>query len=211
MEKELLIEVFTPEEAGIITEASSDGKNAWLSGVFMQAETKNRNGRVYPLGEISKAVGSAQKIIQEQNGIFGELDHPKSLQINLDRISHVITEMRMDGNNAIGKAKLLGTPMGNIAKELVQSGVKIGVSSRGAGSVNESGGVSDFNFITVDIVATPSAQGAMPDVVYESMMMNQHGRDAISLAGQLREDPKAQEYFKKAIKKFLNEGLFAKR
>lgn len=211
MKQELLIETISPEEAGIITEASSDGQNAWLSGIFMQAEMKNRNGRVYPIGEISKAVDTAQKTIKEHNGIFGELDHPQSLTINLDRISHVITEMRMEGNNAVGKAKLLGTPMGNIARELVKSGVKIGVSSRGAGAVNEGGGVSDFNFVTVDIVATPSAPGAMPEAVYESMMASQHGRDAVTLAEQLREDPDAQKYFKNAILKFLNEGLFAKR
>jgi len=211
MEQQPLIETLTPDEAGIITEASQDGKNAWLSGVFMQSEIKNRNGRIYPIGEINKAVGSAQKIIKEHNGIFGELDHPETLTINLDRISHVITEMRMEGNNAIGKAKLLGTPMGDIAKELVNSGVKIGVSSRGAGSVNESGGVSDFNFVTVDIVATPSAPGATPSAVYESMISSKHGRDAITLAEQIREDPDAQLYFKRAFIKFLNEGLFAKK
>lgn len=211
MKQELLIETYTPEEAQIITEASDDGKSVWLSGIYMQADIQNRNGRNYPLSEITKAVDSAQKTIKEHNGIFGELDHPQSLQINLDRISHVITEMRMDGNNAVGKAKLLGTPKGNIAKELVNSGVKIGVSSRGAGQVNEGGGVSDFNFITVDLVATPSAPGAMPEAVYESMMMNSKGREAVSLAEQMREDPEAQEYFKKAILRFINEGLFAKK
>lgn len=211
MEQQPLIETLTPDEARIITESSNDGKNAWLSGVFMQSGIKNRNGRVYPIGEISKAVNSAQKAIKEHNGIFGELDHPKSLTINLDRISHVINEMRIDGNNAIGRAKLLGTPMGNIAKELVDSGVKIGVSSRGAGSVSESGEVSDFNFVTVDIVATPSAPGAMPTAVYESMMQSSHGRDAITLAEQMREDPDAQLYFKREFLKFLNEGLFAKK
>lgn len=211
MKQELLIETFTPEEANVITEASTDGQNAWLSGIFMQAETKNRNGRTYPLAEISKAVEGAQRTITEHNGIFGELDHPTTLTINLDRISHVITEMRMDGSNAVGKAKLLGTPMGGIARELVNSGVRLGVSSRGAGAVNESGGVSDFNFVTVDIVATPSAPGAMPEAVYESMMMNQHGREAISLAESLQDDPDAQAFFKREIMKFLSQGLFAKR
>ena len=211
MKQQLLIETYTPEEAGIITEASHDGQNLWLSGIFMQGDLKNRNGRVYPVSEISKAVENAQKTIKEHNGIFGELDHPQTLSINLDRISHVITEMRMDGTNAIGKAKLLGTPMGKIAKELLESGVKIGVSSRGAGAVNESGGVTDFNFVTVDIVATPSAPGAMPEAVYESMMTNQYGKQAITLAHQVQTDPEAQKYLKREIMKFLNEGLFAKR
>ena len=211
MDQKLLIESLGAEEAGIITEASQDGKNTWLSGVYMQAELKNRNGRVYPLKELTKAVEGAQKTIAEHGGIFGELDHPQTLTINLDRISHVITEMRMEGNNAIGKAKLLGTPMGNIAAELVKSGVKIGVSSRGAGAVNESGGVSDFNFVTVDLVATPSAPGAVPEAVYESMMMNSKGRKAVTLAETVKDDPEAQEFFKKAILDFVNQGLFAKK
>lgn len=211
MKQEILIEEYTPEEARIITESSHDGKDLWLSGVYMQADIQNRNGRKYPLAEITKAVESAQKTISTHNGIFGELDHPQSLTINLDRISHVITEMRMVGANAVGKAKLLDTPKGDIAKVLINSGVKIGVSSRGAGQVNEGGGVSDYNFVTVDLVATPSAPGAMPEAVYEGLMRSQHGREVLSLAEQMRHDPKAQEYFKKEIIRFLNENLFAKR
>ena len=119
MKHQLLIEELLPSTASLITETSQDNLSTWLSGVFMQADIKNRNGRNYPLSEITAAVNNAQQRIQETNGIFGELDHPQTLSINLDRISHVITEMRIDGCNAIGKAKLLNTPMGNIAKELV--------------------------------------------------------------------------------------------
>ena len=211
MEHQLLVETIDGSDAQMIAEAAADGKNTWLSGVFMQAEIKNRNGRVYPLKEINKAVETANTTIKKQNGIFGELDHPQSLTINLDRISHVITEMGMNGNNAIGKAKLLETPNGKIAKELVKSGVKLGVSSRGAGAVDGAGGVSDFNFITVDLVATPSAEGATPPAVYESMMASKNGREAITLAEEMRNDPAAQKYFKKAIMNFLNENLFAKK
>ena len=211
MEHQLLVETIDGSDAQMIAEAAADGKNTWLSGIFMQAEVKNRNGRVYPLKEINRAVESANTIIKNQNGIFGELDHPQSLTINLDRISHVITEMNMNGNNAIGKAKLLETPNGKIAKELVKSGVKLGVSSRGAGAVDGTGGVSDFNFITVDLVATPSAEGATPSAVYESMMASKNGREAITLAEEMRNDPAAQKYFKKAIINFLNENLFAKK
>lgn len=206
---DLLIEELTPTESHIISESSQDGKDMYLSGVFMQAELKNRNGRTYPLSEITRAVEGAQKTIVEHNGIFGELDHPQTLTINLDRISHAITDIRMEGNNAIGRAKLLETPMGAIAKELVRSGVRLGVSSRGAGAVNESM-VADFNFVTVDIVATPSAPGAMPDTVYESLSMTAHGREVLTLSEQVRHDPAAQEYFKRAFNKFLNEGLFKK-
>ncbi len=211
METQILIEELTPSEAQISESLSEDGKNYYLSGVFMQAEIQNRNGRKYPLIEISGAVSNAQQRIKESNGIFGELDHPQSLQINLDRISHVITEMNMNGTNAIGKAKLLDTPMGQIAKTLVKSGVRLGVSSRGAGTVAESGGVEGFQFVTVDIVAQPSAPGAIPDTIYESLLDSVNGREALSLAEQVRQDPKAQRYFVEAFEKFLNENLFTKK
>ena len=207
----ILVEELSPTEANIIEESSQDGKDTWLSGIFMQAEIKNRNGRVYPISEINNAVTNAQTRIVESNGIFGELDHPQSLTINLDRISHVITEMRMDGNNAFGKTKLLDTPMGSIAKELVKSGVRLGVSSRGAGTVTESGGVDGFQFVTVDIVAQPSAPGAIPDTVYESLQNSIHGTQALSLAQQMQQDANAQKYFKREILKFLEEGIFAKK
>lgn len=207
----ILCEELSPTEAHLIEEASQDGKDTYLSGVFMQAEIKNRNGRVYPLAEISSAVDAAKLRIQESAGIMGELDHPQTLTVNLDRVSHVITEMRMDGNNAYGKAKLLSTPMGNIASELVKSGVRLGVSSRGAGTVTESGGVSGFQFVTVDIVAQPSAPGAVPDTIYESLMNNVHGRESVSLAEAAKHDPVAQAYLKKEIMKFLSENLYVKK
>lgn len=211
METQILVEELSPAVANLVTEASEDGKNAWLNGVFMQAELQNKNGRSYPLTEISAAVDNACKVIKETNGIFGELDHPQSLTINLDRISHVITEMKMDGNNAIGRAKLLGTPMGNIAKELVNSGVALGVSSRGAGSVNESGGVQGFQFVTVDIVAQPSAPGAYPSAVYESIQHARNGNQILDLAESVRHDPKAQKYFKQEILNWLKTDIFQKK
>jgi hypothetical protein len=182
-----------------------------LSGIFMQADLKNRNGRTYPLSEISEAVNGAKVRIQEQNGLMGELDHPQTLQINLDRVSHIITELWMQGTNAYGKAKLLNTPMGNIAQELIKSGVKIGVSSRGAGNVNESGGVSGFQFITVDVVAQPSAPNAYPGSVYEAVMHAHNGTHILTLAEQVRNDQAAQKYLKKEILKWLSEGIFAKK
>ena len=211
MKTQILVEELNPTEANISESLSEDGKDCWLSGVFMQAEIQNRNGRKYPLNEISGAVKNAQDRIIESNGIFGELDHPQSLTINLDRISHVITEMNMDGSNATGKAKLLHTPMGLIARELVKSGVRLGVSSRGAGTVAESGGVEGFQFVTVDIVAQPSAPGAIPDAVYESLQLSRNGQLTLTLAEQVRQDPSAQKYFVEAFQKFLDEGLFAKK
>lgn len=211
MENKLLIEELTPAEANLITESSEDGKTAWLSGIFMQADIKNRNGRVYPSTEITEAVKVAQETIKTRKGIMGELDHPQTLSINLDRVSHVITEMKMDGANAVGKAKMLNTPMGNIARELINSGVSLGVSSRGAGTVNESGGVSGFQFVTVDIVAQPSAPNAYPTTVYESLELARNGHNILDLAEAVKHDDAAQKYLKDEIMKWLSTGLFAKK
>ena len=208
---DILIEELNAQVANLVTEGTEDGKNTWLNGVFMQADLKNQNGRVYPLAEISTAVDNANRVIESTKGIFGELDHPQTLTINLDRISHVITEMRMDGANAIGRAKLLGTPMGNIAKELVKSGVAMGVSSRGAGTVTESGGVSGFQFVTVDIVAQPSAPAAYPSAVYESLTHSKQGQEIVTLAEAMKHDDSAQKFFEKEIMNWLSTGLFAKK
>lgn len=208
---ELLVEELAPTECKVITESSGDGKNMWLNGICMQSSIKNRNGRNYPINEITSAVDNAKQRIKECNGIFGELDHPQSLNINSDRISHVITEMWMNGNDAYGKAKLLNTPMGHIAQELLRSGVKIGVSSRGAGNVAESGDVNGFQFITYDIVVTPSAPNAYPGLMYESIEHAKNGNKILSLAESLQHDDAAQKYFKQEIMKFLATGLFAKK
>ena len=211
MKSELLIEELLPTEANIITESTPDGKSTYLSGIFMQADIKNRNGRLYPSKEITEAVKIASTIIKERNGIMGELDHPQSLSINLDRVSHIITEMKMNGSNAYGKAKLINTPMGNIAKELVDAGVGLGVSSRGAGQVNEDASVSGFQFVTVDIVAQPSAPNAYPTAVYESIQHARNGHNILDLAEAVRHDPSAQAYLKKEILQWLKTGLFVKR
>lgn len=205
-----LFEELRPTECNLIQESSQDGKSLWLSGIFMQADLKNRNGRNYPLSEIAAAINGSKTRLTEQNGILGELDHPSSLQINLDRVSHIITEMWMQGNNAFGKAKLLNTPMGCIAQEIIKGGAKVGVSSRGAGNVNESGAVSGFQFITVDIVAQPSAPEAYPGSIYESLQQAKNGSQIITLAEQVRNDDAAQKYLKKEITKWLETGLFVK-
>lgn len=177
----------------------------WLSGVFMQADVKNRNQRVYPISEMINAVANASKAIKENGGIFGELDHPQTLTVNMDRISHAITELYMDGNNVYGKAKLLKTPMGLIAEELGKSGVRYGISSRGAGQVNEgSGMVSGFVFVTADLVATPSAPRAFPKPVYESLQNSKEGTKVLTLAESLQHDDSAQKYFAKEVIKYLD-------
>lgn len=211
MKTKLLVEELLPGEANILTETTQDGKNTFLSGIFMQADIKNRNGRLYPTTEISEAVKVAMNTIKERNGIMGELDHPESLTINLDRVSHIITEMSMNGSNAVGKARLINTPMGNVAKEIINAGVGLGVSSRGAGQVNEDGGVSGFQFVTVDIVAQPSAPNAYPSTVYESLQHARSGEKILDLAEAVRHDDAAQKYLKKEILAWISTGLFAKK
>jgi hypothetical protein len=194
----------------MIAEASVQGKDVWLKGVFMQAEVHNRNGRKYPLNEMVNAVAMMNTQIKENNGVFGELDHPETLTINLKNISHVITELKMDGNNVVGKARLLDTPMGLIGKELIRSGVRSGVSSRGAGNVTSDGIVEGFNLITIDIVATPSAPGATPSSVYEALQ-TKLGKQVYTLAEQVQQDATAQKFFKNEIMKFIREMNYAKK
>lgn len=202
---ELLIEQLNPSEGNIITETKADKTGTiWLYGTFMQADIKNRNGRTYPLSEMVNAVSEATTQIKNHGGIFGELDHPQSLSINMDRISHVITDLKIDGSNIIGKAKLLKTPMGLIAEELSKSGARYGVSSRGAGNVKDGGVVEGFKLITVDLVATPSAPGAMPSTIYEALD-SKIGRKVLTLAEAVKNDPDAQKFFKKEISTFFKQ------
>ena len=154
------------------------------------------------MNEMMNAVTAMNSSIKEYGGVFGELDHPADrISINLDRVSHVITEVRMEGANVMGKMKLLDTPVGLIAKELAKSGVRYGVSSRGTGVVSE-GMVSNFALQTIDLVATPSAMGAYPTPMYEALQ-EQKGRKVLTLAEALREDPTAQRFFADEVKKFL--------
>lgn len=194
----LLTEHLNPVAANL-KEMKSPNGDIFLHGIMMQAELKNGNGRNYPLSEISKAVDEAQKRISEGHYILGELNHPDVLSINLANVSHAITEITMDGNNAIGKMKILNTPSGNIAKALIEGGVRLGVSSRGTGNVNEGGAVSDFSFVTMDIVSTPSAPSAYPNVVREAL----ETQKIVTLAEAVVHDLKAQAYFKKEMQAFM--------
>jgi|TARA_B100002019_G_scaffold4442_1_gene3675 hypothetical protein len=148
------------------------GKDMKIQGVFMQAETKNRNGRVYPLGVLQKEVTRYNKELVSKNRAFGELGHPDGPTVNLDRVSHMIEELVPEGNNIIGKAKILDTPNGKIVKELLNSGAKLGVSSRGMGTLEKKGNANyvkdDFYLATAaDIVADPSAPQAFVEGIME--------------------------------------------
>lgn len=199
MSKLLLIENLSPIQANLV-ESIDDAKNYFMSGIFMQSEVKNGNGRIYPLTEIAKAVELVNAKIKDGNSMCGELNHPDNLSIDLKNVSHIITEMRMDGNNAIGKCKLLNTPSGQIARSLLEGGVRLGVSSRGTGNVTAEGLVEDFAFVTVDIVSTPSAPDAYPGLVKEALENNK----IITLAEAVIHDTKAQKYLKQEMNKFIS-------
>jgi hypothetical protein len=172
-----------------------------MSGICIQGGIRNANQRVYPVNEIGKAVKTLNDQIQNGYSVLGEVDHPDDLKINLDRVSHMIVNMWMDGPNGYGKLKILPTPMGQLIKTMLESGVKLGVSSRGSGNVKDdgSGEVSDFEIITVDMVAQPSAPGAYPTPIYEHLMNNKGGLSALRIAQEVKGDPKAQKYLKESL------------
>jgi hypothetical protein len=180
------------------------GKDLYMKGIFIQGGVRNFNERIYPAREIRNAVENIDKQLRDDYSVIGELDHPEELTINLDRVSHAITEIWMDGNNGMGKLKILSTPKGNIVKTLIESGVKLGVSSRGVGNVDEKGEVSGFEIITVDIVARPSAPEAYPKPVYESLN-TRRGRIISDLSEAAVHDPMAMRFLKREILKAITE------
>jgi len=189
------------DQSGIVLESDDkDGKNLHLKGIAIQGGIRNANQRVYPEDEIERAVKTLNDQIQNGYSVLGEVDHPDDLKVNLDRVSHMITNMWMEGPNGYGKFKILPTPMGNLIRTMLEAGVKLGVSSRGSGNVDDmSGKVSDFEIITVDIVAQPSAPGAYPTPVYEHLMNSRGGYKAFQVAKEVKEDPKAQKYLQESL------------
>ena len=176
----------------VIVESNENGKKDYfIEGIFMQSEIKNRNGRIYPKEVIQKEVKRYNKEFVEQDRAFGELGHPEGPTINLDKVSHMITKLEEDGNNFVGRAKILSTPNGQIVKNLIDDGAKLGVSSRGLGSLESKGNAQyvkdDFQLATAgDIVADPSApeafvEGIMEGVewVYESGILKAKDIDAM--------------------------------
>jgi len=200
-----LYEYLSPEQSGVQVMESKDGKDLYMKGLFIQGDVKNQNGRIYPIDEIKKAVGSVRERLGKGETVMGELDHPEELQINLDRVSHIITDMHCENANGLGKLKIIDTPMGNIARALLTAGANLGVSSRGSGNVNESGKVSDFDIVTVDIVAQPSAPDAYPKTIYESLFNMQGGASLYDTAKALTVDKSAEKHLMKAITGFINE------
>tara|TARA_Y100000114_G_C11752382_1_gene325054 strand:+ start:384 stop:1007 length:624 start_codon:yes stop_codon:yes gene_type:complete len=202
----LLREHLTFDQAQVIVENANDGKDLYMKGICIQGGVRNANQRVYPVNEIGRAVKTLSDQIAGGYSVLGEVDHPEGLTVNLDRVSHMINEVWMDGPNGYGKMKILPTPMGQLVRTMLENGVKLGVSSRGSGNVSEdgSGEVSDFEIITVDVVAQPSAPGAYPTPIYEHLMNTRNGYKAFNLAQATREDEKAQKYLKESLINIIN-------
>ena len=161
-------------EPVIVEENEKGQKEYFIEGIFMQSEIKNRNGRIYPSEVMKKEVDRYRKEFVEKGRAFGELGHPEGPTINLDKVSHMITKLEEDGNNYVGRAKILSTPNGQIVRNLIDDGAKLGVSSRGLGSLEQKGGAqvvkSDFQLATAgDIVADPSAPEAFVEGIMEGV------------------------------------------
>jgi hypothetical protein len=197
----LLNEHLSFDAAKMVVESANEGKDLYMKGICIQGGVRNANQRVYPVNEIGRAVTTLNEQISGGYSVLGEVDHPDGLNINLDRVSHMITEMWMDGPNGYGKLKILPTPMGQLVKTMLESGVKLGVSSRGSGNVSESGNgeVSDFEIITVDVVAQPSAPGAYPTPIYEHLMNTRGGYKAFQTSREVQGDKQAQKYLKESL------------
>ena len=201
-----LRENLTFDQAQVVLETANDGKDLYMKGICIQGGVLNANQRVYPVSEISDAVGSLNEQISKGNSVLGEVDHPDDLKINLDRVSHMIESMWMDGPNGYGKLKILPTPMGNLVKTMLDSGVKLGVSSRGSGNVAESSGhVSDFEIVTVDVVAQPSAPNAYPTAIYEGLLNMRHGHSVLEMARESGGNARVQKYLKDEVVRLIKD------
>ena len=193
------------EEVNVLVEESNGKKNLYIEGIFLQSEMKNRNGRVYPFDVLDREVQKYNEQYVNTGRALGELGHPDGPSINLDRVSHKIIELRSEGSNFYGKARILDTPMGKIAKSLLDEGVKLGVSSRGMGSLEERNGVKyvrdDFMLATAaDIVADPSA----PDAFVQGIM---EGKEWVWNNGVLKEYRVSEykQYISEATRRNLEE------
>lgn len=197
---------------GILSEAVADAtgeKKLYIRGIFMESCRKNRNGRMYKRDELEKNVLRVNEAAVAGKYVLGELDHPETLVVNLKNVSHKIVEMKMVGNNAIGKAEILVKhPSGQIAKSLIESGIQLGISSRASGAVDDDTGmVEGFSLVTCDLVASPSAIEAYPSSLYEHLQNYRRGGYISELAEAVIHDVEAQKYFRNEILKFINECL----
>ena len=204
---QLLRENLTFDQAQVVIETDANGgKDLFMKGICIQGGVKNANQRVYPVNEIAEAVRKISDQVSGGYSVLGEVDHTDDLKVNLDRVSHMMTQMWMDGPNGYGKMKILPTPMGKLVETMLQSGVKLGVSSRGSGNVEEStGNVTDFEIVTVDVVAQPSAPNAYPTAIYEGLLNMEGGHKLLEIAAGARENSRVQKYLSDGIAKLIRD------
>ena len=199
---------FSQAQVTLLSEDAPDGsgKTLYMQGICIEGDKRNANERIYPSREIRMAVGTIQGQIDAGNSVLGEVDHPDDLKINLDRVSHMIDKMWCDGAIGYGKLKILPTPMGQLVKTMLDSGVKLGVSSRGSGNVNDGNGhVSDFEIVTVDVVAQPSAPHAYPKAIYEGLLNMKYGHRVLEAARDAGKDSKVQRYLKSEVTRLIKD------
>ena len=191
---------FTQAQAEVLLEEAQDASgqktvSMKLKGICIEGGVRNANERVYPVSEIANAVDTINEQIKTGHSVLGEVDHPDDLKINLDRVSHMIEKMWMDGPAGMGTLKILPTPMGELVKTMLTNGVKLGVSSRGSGNVNDHNGhVSDFEIVTVDVVAQPSAPNAYPTAIYEGLLNHKGGQRLLDMFKDPAKSGKAQRF-----------------
>jgi hypothetical protein len=202
----LIKEKLNFDQPQLVTESANDGKDLYMKGICIQGGVKNANQRVYPVTEITNAVKTLNDQIGTGTSVLGEVDHPEGLQVNLDRVCHMVESMWMDGPNGFGKLKILPTPMGGLVRTMLDAGVKLGVSSRGSGNVNEATGeVSEFEIVTIDVVAQPSAPNAYPKAIYEGLLNMKHGHKVLEIAREAQHDAKVQGYLKDEVLRLIQE------
>lgn len=203
-QRQILTEFISPSNRplAVENEDGTEGKKLWLVGTFVQGDVENANGRIYPRDEIARAVESITKRIQETGPVAGELDHPEGLMISGQNVSHAIHQMWMEGADGLGKMLVLEKGKGEIVRSMIDAGIHLGVSSRGSGSVDGKGRVSEFDIVTVDIVMTPSAPNAYPKPVFEALLNDRFGQELKYLA-EIRGDRAVQKYFQKTLRDYL--------
>jgi hypothetical protein len=199
---------FSQAQVTLLSEDAPDGsgKTLYMQGICIEGNKRNANDRIYPGHEIQKAVNTINEQLRGGNSVLGEVDHPDDLKINLDRVSHMIDKMWCDDAIGYGKLKILPTPMGQLVKTMLDSGVKLGVSSRGSGNVDDrTGHVSDFEIVTVDVVAQPSAPNAYPTAIYEGLLNMRGGQRLLDMYKDPGTSNKAQRFLKSEVIRLITD------
>lgn len=205
-----LTERINPVQAQVeILKEGIEGKDLYLKGICLQGGVRNHNQRIYPVHEIAKSVEQLNEMLRNGEPILGEADHPEELTVSVQKASHAIVQIYMEGNNAIGKLKILDTEQGRNVRGILEGGIKLGVSSRGSGNVDGNGYVSDFEIVTVDIVARPSAPNAFPVPIYEALNYSRKGAGHIieGLVKAAKHDPIARHYLDSELNKLAEQWV----